>query len=142
MSTNAYIGRPSDNGGEGRYLHSDGYPTHALVVLADLIMRYGAAMVTDVIVDTGDWSTLEGDKTKRYPWHNAERFILVPGYGIANRDWSKPMEGATGEHYEWTYVIHSDGRIFILHNGRAAAVIRAQDVTRTKAQRIEEENYI
>jgi hypothetical protein len=139
MSTNAYIGRPSLNGrGEGRYLHSDGYPTHTLVKLAEMIKRDGVETTLDVIIQTGDWSTIEADRTRRFPWHDGASYVLIPGYGVAFRTWSEPMDGETGESYEWAYIVHDDGRIFITHHGNAVGVIRAQHVTRAKAQRIED----
>lgn len=139
MSTHAYIGRPTDNGSEGRYLHSDGYPTHALRVLKELVDKNGAETVAARIVDMGNWSTLEGAKSKFYSWHNNKGNVLVKGYGVTYREPDAELiDGEAVEEFQWAYILHPD-RVAVLHDGNAVAMVRWDEITPRLIEKIEQD---
>jgi hypothetical protein len=131
MSTNAWIGRRD----EGRYLHSDGYPTHVLVVLGDLVREHGVDTVIEVVT-TQDWSTLEGAKSKFYPWHHRQKNELVIGFGVAYKGERKAMELDLAAEYKWSYVLHKD-HVEVLCDGEIQDVVLYTDITPALAQAIE-----
>lgn len=111
MSTRSAVAVPYGNSWRGRYVHSDGYPSHLLVALLTLIQRDGKATVLRKITeDRYGWSNLDPRQPsiegveiapdadyRTYPYGSAEyeawdltrgmrsdgRFVNEPGYGIA-----------------------------------------------------------
>lgn len=111
MSTRSAVAVTVGDSWRGRYVHSDGYPSHLLVTLLALIKRDGReAVVKRLTEDRYGWSSLNSDQpditsveiaddasystyefgTPEYEkWHLTKggysdgRFANEPGYGIA-----------------------------------------------------------
>lgn len=115
MGTRSIVAVPTEDGGwKGRYVHWDGYPTGVGLALLKIVQRDGLATARRVLTeDHYGWSSVnaEGD-----PLHDtgrdAERFEVVPGYGVAYTHAEQGDEwlasnGDTG-WTEWAYVLHDD----------------------------------
>lgn len=94
MSTRSVVARPLDGGFEGRYIHSDGYPSGVGRDLHTLVLRDGVEKVREVMIEQHyGWSyTAPGAATE--PSSLGERGKVVPGYGLAYTDTVIDMNGA------------------------------------------------
>lgn len=130
MSTRSIIATPRGDGWQGRYFHSDGYPTWNGRVLWELVQRDGLETVTDtLLMKHGGWSTLDNREghDQLTDYNSDGRFVGVPGYGIAYTsephplydmkhgqcsldDWIKSSDkGWVGT--EWLYVLSPGGLV-------------------------------
>ena len=83
MSTRSCVAIPQGDGWKGRYVHSDGYPSHMLPTLMDLVQRKGLDRTIDVLINwNGGWSfvgTYEGITN----YLGEDRAHFVSDYGLA-----------------------------------------------------------
>lgn len=147
MSTNAILAFDQGRDFEGVYLHSDGYPTHTLVVLGELYKVHGAAKVIKTLTTKPGWSELAPGMNELRAWHvqvNRQRkeFELVLGFGVAYvKDTDHPTPALTktdASSYSWTYSMNFE-RVKVFRDGRAVAVIHWGAITPYIAQEIERE---
>jgi hypothetical protein len=109
MSTRSIVAVPFGDSWRGRYCHSDGYPTHQGAKLWHLVKERGLDVVRKVLTEEHPgWSCISPDKTET-GW-NDERFILVPGWGVAYTDsaddeWLTPFDTWDTE---WVYILADD----------------------------------
>lgn len=114
MSTRSSVGTiDADGNYKGRYVHSDGYPTHLAAELAKLIVKTDGALEYVLKVLTEEhygWSYLDADEDE--PTHGnflGERGEFVSGFGLAYttaQGQSAPEEWVTTEAdwgTEWAY---------------------------------------
>lgn len=136
MSTRCVIARQTGDEWQGRYLHSDGYPTSRVPSLLALVERDGVERVTEMLVDTyAGWSVVRptqadfsGVRIAKNADHNTyeygtpqqqklsfrqsyahdNRFVNVPGYGIAytaKQDGLEMYGPKDDPDAGWTYVL-------------------------------------
>lgn len=121
MSTRAVVAIPMDNGFRGRYVHSDGYPTHMGRALHAIVKRDGAEQARKVLIENHhEWYVLFPDRTedelREFTYGDMH---AVPGYGVRYDDladcddcwWdSRDDDG----DLEWAYVLN-DTAVSVLH---------------------------
>lgn len=137
MSTHAILARPTPSGYEGVYLHSDGYPTHALVQIGELVRRDGVDKVRAVLTDwTKGWSTIGPDQV--LPWHGEDRYEVVEGYGVRYLD--DDTDGLVThddvESSDWVYVL-CDSYVVVRHGRYIQAQVGYHAINLDLASRIE-----
>lgn len=112
MSTRSVITRTP--GKPGRYVHHDGYPTGVGASLFRIVKRDGIRKARRVLTaEHFGWSSV--DDTTTADFHNdPERFVLVPGYGVAYSaaehldEWAEPVDSE-----EWGYTLGSEGLVVL-----------------------------
>ena len=91
MSTRSCVAIPQGDGWKGRYVHSDGYPSHMLPTLMDLVNRKGLDRTIDVLINwNGGWSfvgTYEGITN----YLGEDRAHFVSDYGLAYTKKEQPL---------------------------------------------------
>lgn len=134
MSTHAIIASDITNR-LGRYLHSDGYPSHTGAQLVCIIQRDGVQKAVETLcVEHYGWSFIDTSFTeakfneRRAIGFYDNRFGFLPGYGIfytenddvTANDFDDPKsDGVFG------YIINSDGTIEVYEYGKHIATINA-----------------
>lgn len=115
MSTRSIISEPHGDGFRGRYCHSDGYPYYVGKELHALVQRDGVDKVRQTLIhDRYGWSSLGADKTELPEWAD-NRFVLVPGYGVAyttEQGQSSPDDWNTDHDEEYTYIL-ADSELWV-----------------------------
>lgn len=128
MSTRSVVAVPDGEKWKGRYVHSDGYPSHLLTTLHQLVNRDGVETVIKVITeDRYGWSSLNADELPLMdvapdgdaPYGSAAqkaamyapggmyadgRFASVSGYGTAYTtvdNQSSPDEWVLSDGEDW-----------------------------------------
>lgn len=98
----------------GRYVHFDGYPEGVGLALSEIMRRDGIKPALNVLIDqhTG-WSSVTPDADNRMPhYYTQERFVPVPGYGVAYTEAEQPDDYMTQSSdfgwCEYTYVVNED----------------------------------
>lgn len=112
MSTRAVIARPRGDGFEGRYHHSDGYPSGLGSYLWRLAHERGVEWCHETLIDKhdGGWSfILDADWTKAPGWPDDRMAMYQTIDGTFTRVDFRPMcycHGARNEHHD---LITDDG---------------------------------
>ena len=134
MSTHAIIASDATNR-LGRYLHSDGYPSHTGIQLIRIIQRDGAQKAAETLcVDHYGWSfidtlyTMNRFNEDQDSGYYDERFGLLPGYGI----FCTEQDDVTADDFddpksteEFGYIINNDGTIEVYERGKHIATVNA-----------------
>lgn len=112
MSTRSIVAIPLDNGFRGRYVHSDGYPTHMGRALHIIAKRDGVEKARRTLVeDHFSWSVLFPERSDEElgEFAHGRDDTAVSGYGVAYKEatadeWcdSKDPDG----DLEWAYVLN------------------------------------
>lgn len=117
MGTRAVVAVPHGTSWRGRYVHWDGSPDSLGLNLWRLIARDGLPRVAQVVtVEHHGWSTLDGQEAQELDdTRDPERFLPVPGYGVAYspaevgpEEWIGP-DDLSAVWAEWVYVLTPDG---------------------------------
>lgn len=142
MSTRSIIAVPYGDSWRGRYVHSDGYPTHMAPTLTAMVRRDGLTKTTHTLTDSflgwsslcsgqpdivgvtpdphADWGSPEYTASLFSPedgqqgFYSGSRFLNVAGFGIAYLD--EPGDWMTPDLVgwcEWVYVLSPGGLLVI-----------------------------
>ena len=91
MSTRSCVAIPQGDGWKGRYVHSDGYPSHMLPTLMDLVQRKELDRTIDVLINwNGGWSFV-GTYPGMTNYLGDDRAHFVSDYGLAYTKKEQPL---------------------------------------------------
>ena len=109
MSTRAVIARPKGDEWEGRYHHSDGYPTGLGATLWALVKESGVEWAQRTLLDehTG-WSTINGADWAQSPGYGQKGAPACYCHGMRSEEgwWIDP---SSDTDTEWCYVLGALG---------------------------------
>lgn len=113
MSTRSCIARPIGDEWEGRYHHSDGYPTGLGADLWQLVQRNGVEWARRVLIDEhAGWSCILGADWSKAPGFDGEGPHCYCHGSRSEEGWwirSRDQKHNEALHIEWVYVLGNMG---------------------------------